>query len=82
MAELRVLDARNPHDVPIETTISDYEIISECSDFFGGNHVMCLKIDGMYVPAHQVWHRPKYDWILCAEYKTFNGFVKWVQRFL
>lgn len=82
MKELRVLDGRNPHEVPIETTITDYEIVTECTDFFGDNHVMCLKIGDKYVPAYQVWNRPKFDYILCAEYKTIRGFTGWVKRFL
>jgi hypothetical protein len=76
------LDGRNPRDISEVKAITDYEIVTECSDFFGGNHVMCLKIDGMYVPAYQVWNRPEYDYILCAEYKTFRGFAEWTKRFL
>lgn len=83
MAELRVLDGRNPNRIPEVKTITDFEIVAVRGDLFGTKQAICLKLDGMYVPAEKVLKiEPGYEWILCAEYKTFRGFAKWVERFL
>ena len=73
---MTVLDGRNPNKVPEIIQISEDTIFEKIND-----KVFCLIIDNCFVPCVKD-HTPygAYDYILCAAYKTRNGFNKWFER--
>ena len=74
---MTVLDGRNSNKVPEIIQISKDTIFEKINE-----EVFCLLIDGCYVPCvkNDGMHSDKYEYILCAAYKTRNGFNKWYER--
>ncbi len=77
---MTALDGRNSNKVPTVITLTDYEII-ETYRTYEGRTVICLMIDGLFVPCiENPYTYDNYDWILCAAYKTRRGFNNWLDR--
>ena len=73
---MTVLDGRNSNKVPEIIQISEDTIFEKINE-----EVFCLMMDNCFVPcvkAHTSYG--EYDYILCAAYKTHNGFDRWYNR--
>ena len=78
---MKVLDGRNGHEVPKVIEISSFVIANKwTAEDLDGRHVIYeLLLDGAYVPCVSDSNR-RYDYILCAAYKTERGFMNWLNR--
>ena len=74
--KLKLLSGK-PHEVP---TVKEFESVEVVGVFTkGGESGFCAKIGGFYCPL--VFNTSEdYDGVLCAEYKTINGFLAWCGR--
>ena len=76
---MTVLDGRNSNKIPEIVQISEKAIVEKVSTYNGKN-VFCVILDNCFVPCVEDKGYGKYDYVLCAAYKTRNGFDKWIMR--
>lgn len=86
MANLEIIDGRNPNRVPehLSYDLFEFEHIATydlrfCSARPNNDKVYCWLVDGMYVPVY--FDAKLKQLFLCAQYKTFRGFNQWLARF-
>lgn len=77
---MTVLDGRNSNRVPEIIQISDYKVFE--TRLITNENVQCLIINDCYVPCvkNDGMYSDKYEYILCAAYKTYHGFANWYKR--
>lgn len=82
-----VIDGRNPHAVPRCVSRKNFGyriVISEwdtklCEPLHKDETVYCWFIDDKYCPV--VYYTAEACYYICAEYKTYTGFCKWLEKF-
>jgi len=77
---MTVLDGRNSNKIPTIVQISEEAIIEKVDATYNGKNVFCVMLDNCFVPCVEDNGYGRYNYILCAAYKTRNGFNKWVNR--
>lgn len=79
---MKVLDARNSHELPKVIEISEFIIASKYTTTNYNNETISmydLLLEGQHVPCVSS-RGTRYAYILCAEYKTERGFMNWLKR--
>lgn len=79
---MKALDGRNSHDIPKIIDVSEFVAVSKYTATNYNDETISiydLLLDGRHVPCVSSSH-VCYMFILCAEYKTAQGFMNWLKR--
>lgn len=74
---MNVLDGRNSNAIPKVIEISSFIITDKWT--YNNENIYCLQLDGMFVPCVST-NEKRYKYVLCAAYKTQNGFNNWLKK--